>query len=368
MLMAKFRLLAIIALVTLEGCAAKDPASLREIVVQEVLALQTDSNYQAVSGAIFLNGESFQFHYGVLPDGQTPDTNTLYEIGSLTKTYTGLLLAQAIEDGKLELNAPVANYLNNFSADHFSKEGRDATIRDLAAHTSGLSVNIACNNPDLTTAAKVECYQGHDRVTFFQKLQETSLLDKPGERYRYSNAGIRLLSHIIEDAYTLPYQELLQTYVFSLSGEEDTLFRLGIDDTNRLAVGRDQTGQLMPNASEYYFGAGALKTTTDSFLKYMALYLENPKSVTQRAITLIAGDTDGLGRAYVWNTFRYDSEGMLYHAGGTFGTSSWVALYPRENLGIFLVTPLTSPDAQQRLNEASNKIVDRLRKMIVFSD
>lgn len=137
--------------------------------------------------------------------------------------------------------------------------------------------------------------------------------------------------------------------MLSKSGEEDTLFRLAQGDEARLAIGKNETG--------------ALKTKTASLLKHMTFYFDSSDRVIDTVITQIAGDKDGLGRAYVWNTFRYASEGMLYHAGGTFGTSSWIALYPREKLGVFLVTPYVSPSAQDALNGVSNRIVERLREL-----
>ncbi|WP_370583544.1 serine hydrolase [Pedobacter sp. ASV12] len=68
--------------------------------------------YTAVSGVIYLNGKAHHFHFGQLQNGKKPNNHTLYEIGSITKTYTGLLLAQAVNDHKIGLDDDVRTYLD----------------------------------------------------------------------------------------------------------------------------------------------------------------------------------------------------------------------------------------------------------------
>ena len=67
------------------------------------------------------------------------------------------------------------------------------------------------------------------------------------------------------------------------------------------------------------------------------------------------------GRAYFWNTYRPETEGQLYHGGGTFNTSSWISLYPRQGLAVFLISPTVAEGAQGALNERANAIADRVR-------
>ena len=89
---------------------------------------------------------------------------------------------------------------------------------------------------------------------------------------------------------------------------------------------------------------------------------DSDNEIAEKALTLLAGDEDGLGRAYIWNTFRLASEGQYYHGGGTFGTSAWISIYPRERLGIFLVTPYVSETAQEQLNITASTIIEKYRQ------
>jgi hypothetical protein len=98
--------------------------------------------------------------------------------------------------------------------------------------------------------------------------------------------------------------------------------------------------------------------------RYISFYLKSDNKLVRKTLTLLAGELNGLGRAYIWNTFRLDSEGQYYHGGGTFGTSAWISIYPEEKLGIFLVTPYASESTQGKLNESSNKIIEIYRRHI----
>ncbi len=94
-------------------------------------------------------------------------------------------------------------------------------------------------------------------------------------------------------------------------------------------------------------------------LNYMKMYLESNDKVVKQAMGRLAGDVQ-YGRAYAWYTYNYDKENkVLYHNGGTFGHSSWIALYPDQKIGIFIVTNIVTADSQIKLNELSNSIISK---------
>jgi D-alanyl-D-alanine-carboxypeptidase/D-alanyl-D-alanine-endopeptidase len=115
----------------------------------------------------------------------------------------------------------------------------------------------------------------------------------------------------------------------------------------------------MPLINGFYNYAGGLKSSTSSVLNYIKLYLESNNKVVKQTMERLAGNTQ-YERAYAWNTYNYDKENkMLYHNGGTFGHSSWIALYPNQKLWIFIVTTISTDDSQSKLNEVSNSIIDK---------
>ncbi|MCK5402354.1 MAG: beta-lactamase family protein, partial [Flavobacteriaceae bacterium] len=336
---------------------------IEEIVTDEISSFIKAPEFSALSGVIYVNGKTHQFHFGKLVNGKKPNNQTLYEIGSISKTYTGLLLSQAVNDEKVNLDADIRNYLKNNNYPNLILSNGPITLKHLATHTSGIPVNLDCFDENLTINEKYSCYQNYTNAVFLEKLQDVKLLDSTGESYNYSNAGIRLIGHILENVYKTSYQSLLKKYIFSRSKEQNTFYRFNDSIKNKMALGRNEAGEIMPLASEYYKNDGALKSSTNSMLKHIRMYMEEKDEVVQNSLKLLAGNPDNLGRSFVWNTFQYNTTNMYYHSGGTFGFSSWIALYPTKKTGIFLVTNVSTKNAQAKLNEVSNRIINRVNKL-----
>lgn len=354
------------ALLVSPACAgpasAPDPsrAAVERAVDAPVRALMADPGYRSLTVAVYLDGRLETFHFGRLASGERPTDSTRYGIGSITKTYTGLLLAQAVADGKIKLDDPVSNYLPDVPPEVFRRDGAVVTLRHLATHVSGLPVNLACAEPGLSPRAMDDCLTAHDRADFFARLRTLRLEHRPGAEYVYSGAGSRLLGYLLESVYGDTYFDLLRRFVFSRTGETQTRCWVAPGDVEALAVPAPADPDA--NGSACTAERGLMTTTTD-FGKYMALYLRGDDALARAAGTPLV-QADDWGRAYQWNTYRPETEGQLYHGGGTADTSAWVSLYPREGLGVFLVTPhvTANGDVQARLNEAANAIVAGLRE------
>ncbi|WP_437398475.1 serine hydrolase domain-containing protein [Flagellimonas lutimaris] len=335
--------------------------SIERIVNVEITEFMKAPEFSALSGSIYVNGKAYQFHFGELTDGTKPNNRTLYEIGSISKTYVGLLLSQAVTDGKLNLESDIRAYLPNGNYENLKLKDSPITLRNLATHTSGLPVNLNCN--DLEYPQKFDCIKSYSREVFFNKLLKVKLLDDSGKNYNYSNAGIRLIGYILEEVYNDTFPNLLKRYVFSKSGEQNTFYRLNENLKLEMALGKNRDGVIMPISSEYYASDGALKSNTRSMLNYIKMYMESQDAAVKQSLNLLTEKNNRLGRAYVWNTFQYNTANpMFYHSGGTFGFSSWIALYPKKNIGIFLVTNVSTSDAQEKLNQISNRIIDKINK------
>lgn len=332
-----------------------------EIVREEVEALIAQTGFESVSVAIVEQGDIATYHFGQLSNGAHPDNDTLYDIGSLTKTHTGLLLALAVSDGLLTLDDPVAQYLPELDPGLFSRNGAHVTIRHLATHVSGMPQDLACSAPDQTADALLACFLDHDQTDLLNRLPSMELLSTPGVQYRYSNAAVRLLGVILERVYETSYDALLTERVFPRTGQTQTYSALTPEQHIRWQVGRQSNGEPVPDASMYFNAAGGLKSTAPDMGRYMRYYLSSEEPLAREAVTLLVGEPDGLGRAFIWNTFNLDTVGQLYHGGGTFGTSAWISIYPEAGLGIFMVTPYVSSTAQADLNGASNAIIAQLR-------
>ena len=182
----------------------------------------------------------------------------------------------------------------------------------------------------------------------------------PGEDYQYSPVGTNLAGYILESVYQKPFVSLVSEIITSKSGEQHTKFRRTNFEQDKITVGTDKNGKQMPLASAYWLADGGLTSNLESVTQYIQHQLS---SVPEVAIShqLLGESWTGHGSAFFWNTYKYDSnEQKLYHSGGSMGTSSWLAIYPKKNMGIFIVTNFAGRNTQPKLEAISDKIIDYL--------
>jgi CubicO group peptidase (beta-lactamase class C family) len=315
---------------------------------------------QVVSISIVDEDDIYQYHFGKLNNGSTPNNHTVYELASITKTYTGLVVAKAILDRKIELNTDIRHYLKNNEYENLELSNEYITFRHLITHTSGLPKDFAYSEEDAAKGIIVEKLSKYSREKYFEDLKIVKLNYVPGSQYQYSNAGTKLVAYILESVYKKPFELLISEIITTNSGEKSTEFR-GINyEQDEITIGINKYGERMPLLSPYSWAEGGLTSTVESVTSYIQYQLSSSAEVTL-SHKILDGDVNGHGRAFFWNTYNYDSsEQMLYHSGGSLGTSSWLALYPKKKMGIFIITNISTKNAQEELNVLSNRIVDNL--------
>lgn len=96
---------------------------------------------------------------------------------------------------------------------------------------------------------------------------------------------------------------------------------------------------------------------------YMRYLVNSPSQVVALSQTLLAGNGSGHGHAFYWNTYQQNShQPMYYLSGGSMGSSAWLAIYPKQQLGVFIVTNLAAGGIQEDLNDISNEIFERYQQ------
>ncbi|UQB69350.1 serine hydrolase domain-containing protein [Epilithonimonas zeae] len=355
--------------IILLGCkqdvkAQKEALQISQELIEKTINREASAflkeNYENLSGVVYVNGKSYQFHFGKLSNGRLANDKTIYEIGSITKTYTGILLSQAVQDKKVSLETDVRKYLKGSYPDLELEQNTPITLKHLITHTAGFPPTINCNIADQTTGQQISCFEHFTRDDFFNRLKTLSLIDKTGNNYHYSNAGVQLVGYILESVYQSSFEDLVKKYIFSRSHEDNTLFKVDYNDRSNVSLGKNSQKIPMPLINGFYNYAGGLKSSTSSILNYIKMYLDSDDSVVKQTMNRLAGNPQ-YGRAFAWNTYNYDqNKKMLYHNGGTLGHSSWIALYPNQKAGIFLVTNILTDQSQGDLNQLSNTIMDQL--------
>jgi len=354
-------LLFFISLITvLASCKNHDAIHFESNTKAEIIEFIDGNVGQVVSISVVDSENIYQYHLGKLSNGDAPNNQTIYEIGSITKTYTGLVVAKAILDGKVELDKDIRHYLKNNEYKNLELSNQYITLRHLMTHTSGLPGNFAYSSEDRAKGIAFEKMSKYSRDNYFDDLKKVKLNSKPGEDYRYSSVGTNLAAYILESVYQKPFELLVSEIITTKSGEKHTKFRGTDFEPGEITVGADGNGNQMPLASAYWFAGGGLTSNVESVTQYIQHQLSSEPEVAL-SHQLLDKSWTGHGKAFYWNTYKYDSnEQMLYQSGGSMGTSSWLVIYPKKNIGIFIVTNVAGGNTQPKLEAITDKIFDYL--------
>lgn len=345
---------------TLVSCRSFDATKFESNTKSEITEFIDGNVGQVVSVSIVDAEKTYQYHLGKLNTGDIPNNQTIYEIGSITKTYTGLVAAKAILDGKIELDKDVRDYLKNNEYENLELSNQHITLRHLLTHTSGLPESFASTHEDVAQGTYFEKISKYSRNDYFDDLRKVKLNSVPGEKYQYSNSGTDLVAYILESVYEKPFELLVSEVITTKSGEKHTKLRSTDLELNEITVGIDGNGNRMPLASPYWFASGGLTTSIESVTRYIQYQLSSAPEV-DFSHKLLNENWTGHGTAFYWYTSEYDSsEQMLYQSGGSMGTSSWLAIYPKKNMGIFIVTNVAAGNTQPELEVIADKIIDYL--------
>ena len=265
---AAFLLLAAaLAAAAAQAAPFPDDAELRRMLSIRVDAQRQGSG--AVLGMIGPQGRRV-YAYGsrALGDKHLMDGDTVFDIGSLTKVCTALLLADAAQRRELALDDPLAKYLPPGTA--LPQRGRPITLADLATQTSGLPLrpaNLPSKNP-------ANPYAGYTSDLLLRGLAGLKLEQNAGSAYQYSNLGYGLLSYVLASRERQPFAQLLRSRVIQPLGMKRTAYNLDAAMSANRATGYDDL--LQPEGSWDFGaleGAGGLRSSANDLLNLLELYL-----------------------------------------------------------------------------------------------
>ena len=297
-----------------------------------------------LSIGILHDGKTWFYGYGETTKGNKiiPDAGTIFEIGSITKTFTATMLGIAVGEGKIKLDDPVNKYLPD-SIPQLQYNGKIATIRNLSNHTSG----IPRMPPNFQQTVKngEDPYANYTIRDLYSFLHDLKLTREPGTEFEYSNAAVGLLGTILQKIYGKPYEDLLLSLVVNPLDMKDTRVHIRPTDSARFASGYNDRGVYNGpwNLSAAFAGAGAIRSTSRDMLKYAAAEMDMPgvpmpleKSMQlTHDITFQDGNTRiGLG----WIHLRSAGNDFLFHNGGTGGYRSYLGIDPQRKIAVVLLS------------------------------
>jgi serine-type D-Ala-D-Ala carboxypeptidase/endopeptidase len=297
---------------------------------------------RSMSFGVYLRGRTYAFNYGHLDPGgaRAPTRKTLFPIGSITKTFTGALLAQAQLEGKLKLDDDVRRYLDG-DYPNLEFDGHPIRLFDLLDHRSGLPFfmpdrpetrpDFASDEPWATRTSKA--LVGYTRADFYADLHRVKLDAIPGESFRYSNAAAQLAGYLLERVYGEPYETLLKRKVLAPLGMQDTTITLTPRQFAVRTRGYDGQGRQMPDSPDALQGAGAIKSSVNDMLKYIAWQVaESDPAVRLSHQPFLKSGNYAAGLN--WQMLSDSGKRVIWQSGDLEGFHAYCIVEPERELGL----------------------------------
>ena len=270
------------------------------------------------------------------------DEHSVYEIGSITKVFTGILLAEAIKRGEVNLDDPVSKYLPS-TIKPLKYGEREITLLDLTTHGSAL--------PSLPDDFKPEDplnpYADYTVDQMYAFLGRYKLTREIGSQFEYSNLAVGLLGHILAKQAKMGYEELVKSRVLKPLEMNDTAITFTPKMKSLLAVGHDATGKQTSNWDLPTFaGAGALRSTARDMAKFVSANLgltktkisDSLQSAQRLARTYQRDNGPPIRLGYNWITSSSNDIDIQWHNGGTGGYRTFAGMDHERMKGVFVAT------------------------------
>ncbi len=295
--------------------------------------------------AVSLHGHRYFFPYGKATDAGAPFTpDTLVEIGSCTKTFTTTLFALAVNRSEIVPDAPAQKYMPK----GYTLRAQQLTPLELADFTSGMPDDPA-NLPRLLERRSIEYYTVQDFLTWASGYEPTTQLPAP---YKYSNAGIGLLSYLVATATGKTWEDQVNSEILQPLGMADTTLRPTPEQQKRLAQGHNRAGQDAPHWPVFaWYAAGGLRSTAQDMISFGEAGLGhkevNGKPVSAELIAAmqlaqkpIFTMPNGNKQAMAWVNNMGGGNPNLHPVimknGGTAGFGTGIAINPTKDAAIFI--------------------------------
>ncbi len=246
--------------------------------------------------------------------------HVLLEIGSVTKVFTALLLADMAERREVQLDDPIARHLPPAVAQACPAADR-ITLRQLATHTSGLP-RLPRNLVPLALRHPADPYAGYSTEHLYRALRKAS--NPAPAAYLYSNYGFGLLGHLLSHTAGRPYAELLAQRITGPLGLTETM--IGVPDGHTAATGHRRGRPTARWHQDALAGAGALNSTAADLARFLSASLHPEATGIRPAIEAIQRPAEGRQTGLGWHICSPAGRQVLWHNGATGGFSAMLAL------------------------------------------
>ena len=333
-------LVAVLALFSVGVARAGTLASADDM--RSVLATYVAAYPKAAVAAGVVDGTNVSTYFTSGPTAV--DENTVFQIGSVTKTFTGTLLAQMVLAHEVALDDPIAKYLPaGVTAPSF--EGKPITLLTLAEQTSGLP-RLPAN---LSPADWANPYAEYTPAAMYAFLSHYKLTRAPGAQYEYSNYGVTLLGQLLANGAGKPYAQLIEERILRPLGMTHTTVTGTAQSRASLVAGYSLGGT---PKRPWDFGtlgaAGSIESSLHDMLIYLKANLAAPEGPLGPAMALAqqprmpVGLNGILRIGLLWQSNV--KSGITFHNGEAGGFRAWIGYDRATHQGVVVLGNITSPD------------------------
>lgn len=271
--------------------------------------------------------------------GGAPVTpQTPFQLGSVSKSFTALIVLQLADEGLLSLDDPISKHLPSFRTR--DKAGSDLiTIRHLLNHRSGLST-LDGNRSQSTT------YRGPDAMARASaRLSSATLQSTAGKQFAYSNANYTLLAHLIETVDRRSFEEAVEARIFSRLGMRNSFVQTPKPGSSRPAVGHTQWfGHTVERdfvAGRMMAGPGGVTASAEDLATYLvAVFEQDPRIIPRSLSEALSRERRG-GYEFGWEFGTFGNRKVIFHGGLNPGFLSRVAYDPATRQGALVLTNMS---------------------------
>ncbi|MDB5206756.1 MAG: class beta-lactamase-related serine hydrolase [Flavisolibacter sp.] len=318
--------------------AAANAQTTTSISLSDFITKKGDSLYKAgklpgIFVGILNKGEKQFFNFGyAIPDDKLPfDSATLFEAGSITKTFTAYILTSILQQKGISDSSSIISYLPDSMQSNKALQG--ITFLSLLNHTSGLTrlpTNMILTADDMTP------YDHYTMADLFSYLKTAT--PKPDGKSNYSNLGMGLAGVLAQRISGKDYPTLLRQLIFV----PFSMKAPGNGNKHRKSQGYFGEKKAVYWTMNALAPAGALQSTANEMLAYLS-YMSNPATEQTKTVitqllkpTVVVTPTMQVGRA--WHTFEQKNQPIIYwHNGGTYGFSTFAAFVKGTGQAVIIV-------------------------------
>lgn len=306
-----------------------------------------------------------------LAAGRPATPQTVFRIGSITKTFTATALLQLRDAGKLSLDDPVRRHLPWFGVRGPTPEGPEITVRHLLTHTAGLPRDAPF--PYWTDR------EFPTREALAEAVREGVALFEPGAGYEYSNLGIALAGEVVAAASGMPWEEYLQRHVLAPLGMDSTSAAGPRTPPERLATGyltRPPDGApplAPPTVSRALAPAAEMASTVEDLARFVSAHLARPGAAgstllspaTRREMHRVhwLSPSWTSGRGLGFSVWRQGDRTLVGHAGWVAGHRAQIAFDPESRIGIVVLTNSDQGGPASYVRQAFELIAPAIEKL-----